>query len=263
MRSNKKIFWISIFVGIVSIVLMILFHWLSIRYVNQKDIYTAIENIFISLVGGAFLSSVTAFIGFYNTKRKFIVDFASNYVDILNNIKYLHNLMNWHYRDIKYLNCQDPKLQLTDDQKDEQQKIYDIDNNRYIPMIYNAIREIATYNYNRMHEILDDYTGLWILNKNPKARFQMKIMMDEAYKYHILHKKCNIDYQLYEQKDYDNYLFYTKVITEYYKTCEEVTMEHLHEEYQMFLNITKINEYLKSIYNGLVSIEKDKEKNKD
>lgn len=260
MRSNKKVFWVSLISGIISIGLIVLFHWLSTKYICQKDIYTAIENVFISLVSGAFLSLVTALIGFYNTKRKYIVDFSSDYITVLNNIKCLHNMMNWHYDDIKYVDYKDTEL--TDEQKNEQQKIYDIDNSRYIPMFYEAIKEIATYNYNRLHEILDDYTGLWIWHKNPKARVQMKIMMDEAYKYHILYKKCKLDYSLYEQGDYDNYLFYTKVIAEYHKTCKEVTMENLCEEHQIFLKITKINDYLKSIYDGLVPTEKSKGKKK-
>ena len=117
MRSNKKLFWFSLFSGIVSIGLIVLFHWLSAKYIYQKDIYTAIENVFISLVGGAFLSSVTALIGFYNTKRKYIVDFSSDYITVLNKIKCLHNVMNWHYDDIKYVDLNDSCLKLTDKQK--------------------------------------------------------------------------------------------------------------------------------------------------
>lgn len=260
MRSNKKMFWLSALSGIISIGLIILFYWLSIKFDEQSDIYIAIENVFISLVGGAFLSLATALIGFYNTQRKYIVDFSSDYITILNNIKCLHNIMNWHYKDIKYVDYNDSELKLTNKQKNEQQKIYNLDNSKYIPMIYEAIKSIATYNYNRIHEILDDYTGLWIWHKNPQARVQMKIMIDEVYKYHILYKKCKLDYSLYEQGDYDNYLFYTKVITEYHKTCQEVTIEHLCEEHQIFLKITKINEYLKSIYNGLVPTQKSKGK---
>ena len=69
MRSNKKVFWISLFSGIISVGLIVLFHWLSTKYICQKDIYTAIENVFISLVGGALLSAVTSAVGYIITQK--------------------------------------------------------------------------------------------------------------------------------------------------------------------------------------------------
>lgn len=257
MRSTKKVFWASLITGIISIGLIILFHSLSSINSNQKDIYTAVENVFISLVGGAFLSSATAFIGFKNIKRKYIVDFSSDYLTIINKIKCLQNIINWHFNDIKYVQFSKSDSKLDHEQKIEQQKVYDIDNDRYVPMIYNSIKDVSAFNLNRMYEILDDYTGLWLFSKNPKARVQMKIMMDEVLKYHIANKQCKVDYALYEQKDYDNYLFYTKVISEYYKTCKEVSIKNLCDEHKIFLKVTKINDYLKSIYNGLIPMQKE------
>ena len=80
MRSNKTIFWISFFTGVVSVALIVLFHWLGFKFGEQKEIYTAVENLFISLVGGAFLSAVTSAVGFLVIKRQHETNFASLYI---------------------------------------------------------------------------------------------------------------------------------------------------------------------------------------
>lgn len=251
MRANKRIFWIGIFSGIISIIGIVVFTLLNDFY--KLSVYDVFKNIFISLVGGAFLSAVTSWVSYKNIKFKCLIDFSSCYIVVLNKVKVLINLMNWHYKDIKYLEFDSLPNDLSDEEKTLQLQIYDKENKVYVSQIYNAIKEIAIYDYSRMHEILDDYTGLWLFNKNPKVRIQMKIMMDALYEYNILFKKSKLDYALYEQKTYDEYMFYIKVIQDYYKICKNDKIKNLNEEYSLYLKLSKINDYLNDIYKGLIS----------
>ena len=78
----------------------------------------------------------------------------------------------------------------------------------------------------------------------------MMIMYQQINQFHILRrdKKVGLAYALYEQKDYDGYLFYKQVLSDYKKLIDENKMEDLIEEYNLYIKVTNINDYMKKIY---------------
>lgn len=79
MRANKKVFWISLAAMVLSIIAIVLF-----TIFNCNIVCEIFLNIFISLVGGAFLSAVTAFVVFSTKRKEYIITYCTEYIKVFN-----------------------------------------------------------------------------------------------------------------------------------------------------------------------------------
>ena len=232
---------------LISIAGIIVFGILKAQH-SECYTYEIIANFFISFLGGAILSFSTSLIGFLKQKRQYQTHFASHYMVLLNKIKQLYNCFEWHYKEIKFPTYNETPDALPEKERTEfyMQKI--AENEELVSRFYNIIKEITAYNYTEIYDILDDYTSLF--KNSPKARAQMMIMYQQINQFHILRrdKKVGLAYALYEQKDYDGNLFYQQVLSDYKKLIDENKMEDLIEEYNLYIKVTNINDYMKKIY---------------
>ena len=229
MRANRTVFWISIGAAILSVIAIVVSVLLYNKY--GCEIYDIIKNIFISLVGGALLSAATSFVSYSNTRKQYIIRFSSQYTSLVNIIKKLANWYNWNYKEINYQN--NIKESIGYDEKvqqffDIQQKLYE-------------------YDFDKIYEVLDDFCEL-AYTKTPIQPF-MKSMLNMINKYNVNYmKKENESYTLYKQGTYNEYLLFENVIKSFYKLDINEGIAQLSNKQNEFLELTKINEYLKKIY---------------
>lgn len=78
MRANRKVFWISVVVAILSIVAIAIFS----NYENKTC--KILSNVFISLVGGAFLAAASAYVTFNIKRKEYIIKFDTDYIGVFN-----------------------------------------------------------------------------------------------------------------------------------------------------------------------------------
>lgn len=229
MRSNKTVFWISIGAAILSVIAIVVSVLLYNKY--GCEIYDIIKNIFISLVGGALLSAATSFVSYSNTRKQYIIRFSSQYTSLVNIIKQLANWYNWNYKEINYQNNIKDSIGYDEKVKqffDVQQKLYE-------------------YDFDKIYEVLDDFCEL-TYTKTPIQPF-MKSMLNMINKYNVNYmKKENESYTLYKQGTYNEYLLFENVIKSFYKLDINKGIAQLSNKQNEFLELTKINEYLKKIY---------------
>lgn len=256
MRNNKKVFWISLFLGILSIGLIILLHCLSIKYIDQKDIYTAIENVFISLVGGTWLSMITSRIGFCYTRKQHIIDFCEEYGVLVNKIRLVINWFSIQYNDIKYENFSELVEKMPEKDADEFLDKTNKFNDEKVRVFYERIKEIEKYDFNKLYFIMDDFCSFRLKRKN-----NIKIKMIEMFKlvkqYDIAEMKSE-HYIGYEEGIYDEWLLYDCVCPRFKEIIKMIPMRCLLCKKQEFIDLTQINKYLNKIYS--LEIEDTREK---
>ena len=229
MRANRTVFWISIGAAILSVIAIVVSVLLYNKY--GCEIYDIIKNIFISLVGGALFSAATSFVSYSNTRKQYIIRFSSQYTSLVNIIKKLANWYNWNYKEINYQNNIKDSIGYDEKVKqffDIQQKLYE-------------------YDFDKIYEVLDDFCEL-AYTKTPIQPF-MKSMLNMINKYNVNYmKKENESYTLYKQGTYNEYLLFENVIKSFYKLDINEGIAQLSNKQNEFLELTKINEYLKKIY---------------
>lgn len=261
MRSNKTIFWISFFTGVVSVALIVLFHWLGFKFGEQKEIYTAVENLFISLVGGAFLSAVTSAVGFLVIKRQHETNFASLYIEITNLIKDFGNWYVWDRKNIKYLEKKDiDKYEKENPDGDSLKYKLDSDkeNDKIIKSFANILENIKNFNYDEFYKITDDYCSFWFWKSKNKVFNKMTNMVESVRKYDILTTDQNYGFSLYQSGVYPAYHLYKYVLPIYSNLYnKESTIKDICKSESEFLELTKLNYRLSKVYN---TKKKNKEK---
>lgn len=229
MRANKTVFWISVWSAILSVIAITVSVLLYDKYGCQ--IYDIIKNIFISLLGGAFLSAVTSFASYKNIRKQYIIRFSSQYSNLVNIIKQLANWFNWDYTKIDYQN----------NIKDNS------GNDEKVKQFFNLQEKLYEYDFDKIYEVLDDFCEL-VYSKTPIQPF-MKSMLDMVNKYNVHYmKKENQSYTLYKQGTYNEYLLFNNVIKSFAKINIDEGISQLCNEHNKFLELTKINDYLKKIY---------------
>lgn len=252
MRSNKKVFWISLFSGIISVGLIVLFYWLSTKYICQKDIYTAIENVFISLVGGAFLSAVTSAVGYIIIKRQHETDFASQYIKITNLIKDFGNWYVWDRKDIKYLEKKDiDKYEKENPNADSLKYKLDSDkeNDKIIKKFADILENIKNFNYDEFYKITDDYCSFWFWKNQNKVFKKMANMISIVRKYDILTTEQNYGFGLYQSGVYPAYHVYKYILPIYANLYnKDATIKDICKLEGEFLELTKLNYRLSKVY---------------
>ncbi len=263
MKSNKKIFWLSFFVGIISIFLIVLFHCLGFKFSCQKEIYSAVENVFISLVGGAFLSAFTSVVGFLTIKRQQETNFASLYVELTNLIKDFGNWYVWAGKDIKYLEKKDiDKLKKENPNEDFLQYKLDNDkeNDKIISRFADILEMIKNFNYDEFYKITDDYCSFWLCKNKNKVFNKMKDMITITRKYDILTTDQNYAFGLYRSGIYPASYIYKHILPIYSNLFNnEATIKDICNLEVEFLKLTKLNYHLSKIYKPN---KKSKEKTK-
>ena len=263
MRSNKTLFWISFFAGIISVGLIVLFHYLGFKFSQQKEIYTAVENVFISLVGGAFLSSVTSAVGFLTTKRQNETNFESLYIGITNLIKDFGNWYVLDRKDIKYLEAKDIEKYKKENPNGDFLK-YKLDsdnaNDKIIKRFANILENIKNYNFDEFYKITDDYCSFWFWKNQNKIFNKMTNMVDMVRKYDILTTEQNYGFGLYQSGTYPGYHLYKYILPIYSNLYnKEATIPTIYKLEGEFLELTKLNYRLSKNYK---TKKKDKEKTK-
>lgn len=224
MRTNRKIFWWSVCLFITSIIGIICFQCLFKKYplVNCYDIF---KNIFISLVGGAFLSMVTSYVSFHNTKKKYTIEYISEYTSVKNIIIELNNWFQWKCDDVN--------------------KIDNIESKETISLFMSIVFRLKNYNYNKMYEILDDYCEL---TRDNKIHEQMKLMMTLLNKFNLYYMEDDYRAELYKLNVYDEYIMFTYLVPKFLEIKNEYSISKLSNAKKDLIDMTNINEYLKNIY---------------
>ena len=252
MRNNKTIFWISFFTGVVSVALILLFYWIGCKFSEQKEIYTAVENVFISLVGGAFLSAVTSAVGFLMIRRQHETNFASLYIEVTNLIKDFGNWYVWDRKDIKYLEKKDiDKYNKENPNADSLKYKLDSDkeNDKIIKRFADILENIKNFNYDEFYKITDDYCSFWFWKNQNKVFKKMANMISIVRKYDILTTEQNYGFGLYQSGIYPGYHIYKYILPIYSNLYnKEATIKEICKLEGEFLELTKLNYLLSKVY---------------
>jgi len=244
MKVNKMVFWISFFVMIICIVLISIFAPLNAIY--GLEIYAVVENIFISLIGGTWISMMTSVAGYHFEKKQNIISFCNEYTNILNKIKRLHNWFNLQYDDIKYHSYNEMKETLSDNDLDEFIKTDNNINNEKVHQFYERIKDIESYNYDKMYECMDDFCAFRIAKISP-IRSKMMEMVRLVYEYNVSHMD-SVHFTGYETGIYDEYILFKNLCPKFQKVILENPIDTFHIKRQEFLELTKINDYFEKDY---------------
>ena len=98
MILNKKIFWISIFLSVVSLIIILVSSFFSGWICN------ILFNIFISIFSGAIISIATSLITFLNSKRNYCIRYYSLLMNLRNLLLPYINWFAFNYKDVDYEN---------------------------------------------------------------------------------------------------------------------------------------------------------------
>ena len=250
MRTNKKVFWFSIITTLVSAIGIIVL-------ITLKDCQEWLEvllNIFISFLGGAFLSAVLAYVNFYSIKFQHEQDFNKYYVKCF---ELISHIANWYLLKEKMVNYTVNYSGI--DENDISARIKaKIDNNNankpYIEDLYSRIVKMADFEFDSMYAITDDYCNtIW----KPKERkiqgiLEHMIKMTKAvreYDY-LLDTQTNANVTRYEEGVVDEYCFYREVSPFFKKLMGESRLDNLLQLQSDLLHFTKMNEKIDKHYNN-------------
>ncbi len=254
MRANKNVFWISIVAGIVSIVGIVVFSLLYSKY--DLTIYSIFNNIFISLVGGAFLSAVTSYVGYVTLKREKIVAFSSQMIAFIRVVKQLRSWESFYGDEINYKTLND--FSAIED-KDERLKLYlnnITENNNKVKEFFNIVKYfIDDATYNSFYIIADDYCDLITPTKRKRKKGTKTIrdllvhFIKKISKYNVLFdNEKNVGISLYKTGVYDEQVLYMHIGDYYKNQLETTSVEELSTLTNEIINKSKINDFLKKIY---------------
>ena len=214
--------------------------------------YEVLMNICISLLGGAFLSSVVAFINFKSIKFQYERDFNTKYISCVNKIRKLANwFTHWEKKvdyDVKY-----PKNIENDFDKMAEIKMSVFQRNKpYIVDLYQRIDSISTFEFNSLFAITDDYcNSIWKIKEfSIKGNLSLMITMIKKIKgYDYLEDKdISGTITLYEENTYDEYLLHKTVSPYFKKLCDESKLDELATLQEKLMKNTKINDKINKIY---------------
>ncbi len=208
MRNTKKVFWFSIIIFVISLILIFVSSCLE----NDENEWGIVLNVFISLIGGAFLSAATAFISFMQTKKEYEIKFYSN-VNTLNNILLkILNWYNWDYDKIDYKKTIDTSKLSLEQAETAHHLVFDSMDNK-VKDVVSLIVSFKEYNYDEMIYILDDYRGLF-RNKTNKIKQIMIDLRNELNKFNIdYHQSMLNSYTLYEMGKCPEVAIYNDIVT--------------------------------------------------
>lgn len=242
MRNTKKVFWFSIIVFIVSLI----FIFVSSCLENDENKWSIVLNIFISLIGGAFLSAATAFISFMQTKKEYEIKFYSN-VNTLNNI--LLKILNWYngdYDKIDYKKTIDTSKLTLEQAETAHHLVFDSMDNMVKDFV-SLVVSFKEYNYDEMIYILDDYRGLF-RNKTNKIKQIMIELRNKLNKYNISYYPSMMNsYTLYEMGKYPEVAVYNDIVTPFLQetNIRSEELKNLLSLRKKYLELTDLVEYTK------------------
>lgn len=179
-------------------------------------------NIFISLVGGAFLSMANALVVFYTKRKEYIISFCNEYINL---IYILLEISNW------YQYCE-VDLVLPDEET--------------MKYVLRRFEDISSYNYSTMLRIVDDYSSLGhsLSKTGLKLKEMMKTVENADY---VSFSNNSIEFKLYGVHAYDVIYLYNCIIK---PKCDELDIllnKMLILESEL-VKISKINDYLIRIH---------------
>lgn len=250
MRTNKKVFWFSIITTLVSAIGIIVL----IPIKDCQEWLEVLLNIFISLLGGAFLSAVLAYVNFYSIKFQHEQNFNKYYVKCF---ELISHIANWYLLKEKMVNYTVNYSGI--DENDISARIKaKIDNNNankpYIEDLYSRIVKMADFEFDSMYAITDDYCNtIW----KPKERkiqgiLEHMIKMTKAvreYDY-LLDTQTNANVTRYEEGVADEYYFYLEVSPFFKKLMGESRLDNLLQLQSDLLHLTKMNDRINKHYNN-------------
>ena len=244
MKESKKVFWISFFAMIACICMIIIFAPLNSCY--HKEVFAVFENIFISLIGGTWLSMITAIVSFYNSKRRNVIAFNSEFTNLYNKIVNLHRWYNIKYERVKYYSCSELEGILSEEKIKKFIKKNDKHNDNIVHQFYKKIKAIEEYNFDRIYECMDDFCSLKIKGES-EIKEKMKEIVELINKYNVIYLK-SVHFCGYESGIYDEYILYKTLCPQFEKIIKDYPVKQFHIKKKEFLDLTKINKSLEKDY---------------
>ncbi len=185
-RANKKVFWISAALLLLSLILII------IGSVYGKDLML---NIGVSTVSGSIISLVATYINIYHKRKDYECEFYNISLDYYN---YLIKIVNWYKRRFKFIKYPVHVLKSEQLENPELELYIECQNNECDNIVKQFVEIIdGFYDLCKFNYILDDYRGLITCKKN-KTRNMMFELRNEFAKYDLV-------YMDEMQSDYSNY----------------------------------------------------------
>ena len=248
MKINKLVFWISLVSFLLSILCICIFTPLKSCHL----VCEVFLNIFISLVGGAFLSGTLAFINFYSIKFKYERDFNIKFITCVNLI---YPVANWysHKKPKVNYNIDCTTIDENDFEKRANLKRKNYEYNKpFVIDLYNRVKQIADFDFDSMYAIIDDYCDtIWNpkgTNKNGIKTLMMSMVRALAEYDYTTNNRINGIITNYEDGSYDEYILYDNIRSYFESLISNEKISNLHDMQNKLLQKTRINYKIDKIY---------------
>ena len=232
MILNKKIFWISIFLSVVSLIIILVSSFFSGLICN------ILFNIFISIFSGSIISIATSLITFLNSKRNYCIRYYSLLMNLRNLLLPYINWFAFNYKDVDYENPINEEIEEI--------------NNQIVRKFINYYSKIIDFNYDEFFVIFDDYCSLFSFKKENDKIYSLMTSILKSFldMLKVNDKKVKINLELYYQGTYPEYLIFENVIKKNYKTKEllNIDVKTFDNNINEFLRISKLKKYLYFFY---------------
>ena len=249
MRINKVVFWISL----ISFASSILFICIFTPLKNFNVCFEVLLNIFISLVGGAFLSGVLAYTNYISIKFQNERDFITNSIAWLNLIL---DIARWYSEkgtkvnyNVNYNGVEDNDFE----EKSKRKNKVMLKNKPLIEDFYNVIKRVGEFDLTLLYNITDDYSNsIWSHSKfSNQKKLNMMLDIEQAFQNYnyMQYDKINHAFTLYETSQIGEYAFYSEVSPHFASLIEEKKHEELRKKLDGFIQLTKINNKINKVYN--------------
>lgn len=223
MILNKKIFWISIFLSVVSLIIILVSSFFSGWICN------ILFNIFISIFSGAIISIATSLITFLNSKRNYCIRYYSLLMNLRNLLLPYINWFAFNYKDVDYENPINEEIEEI--------------NNQIVRKFINYYSKIIDFNYDEFFVIFDDYCSLFSFKKENDKIYSLMTSILKSFldMLKVNDKKVKINLERYYQGTYPEYLIFENVIKKNYKTKEllNIDVKTFDNNINEFLRISK------------------------
>lgn len=224
MILNKKIFWISIFLSVVSLIIILVSSFFSGWICN------ILFNIFISIFSGAIISIATSLITFLNSKRNYCIRYHSLLMNLRNLLLPYINWFAFNYKDVDYENPINEEIEEI--------------NNQIVRKFINYYSKIIDFNYDEFFVIFDDYCSLFSFKKENDKIYSLMTSILKSFldMLKVNDKKVKINLERYYQGTYPEYLIFENVIKKNYKTKEllNIDVKTFDNNINEFLRISKL-----------------------
>lgn len=224
MILNKKIFWISIFLSVVSLIIILVSSFFS------EWICNILFNIFISIFSGAIISIATSLITFLNSKRNYCIRYYSLLMNLRNLLLPYINWFAFNYKDVDYENPINEEIEEI--------------NNQIVRKFINYYSKIIDFNYDEFFVIFDDYCSLFSFKKENDKIYSLMTSILKSFldMLKVNDKKVKINLERYYQGTYPEYLIFENVIKKNYKTKEllNIDVKTFDNNINEFLRISKL-----------------------